>query len=299
MPTSKAALKIQLNKNTFRYLFFHTVTDDTVNFQSNITDNWVENNTAIQDHIAISPVTITMRGLVGELFYTSEQAQKDYERALAQANYENSKGVVLLDFGDFYKLRDDGKLSVISAYFPEVSNVTQMAQNMWDRHEAAQKKAEKIGNILTGQANNNLAAKMNAYSGLNSNLQESNLKAICEEIKDYWINRKSFTVNTPFGDFDNMYIQSVTLHQGNENFIGEIDVTLKQIRFAETLTTEADKDVLSKYNAYARAQEQNNGKAGSDASWAFERIGATPGTGVRPKKKNISGTSTWKDKPKS
>ena len=233
----KAALQIELNKDTFRYLFFNTVTDDTINFQSNITDNWVENNNAIQDHIAISPVSITMRGLIGDLVYTSEQAYKDYERALAQANAINSEDSVLASFGDFFTLKDDGKLTAISAYFPEVSNITQRAQNMWNMHEAASKKAQRIGNILTGQAKNNLSSKMNAYSGLNSNLQQSELKRICEEIKEYWINRKSFTVNTPFGDFENMYIVSVSLHQGNENFIGEVDITLKQLRFTQTITT--------------------------------------------------------------
>lgn len=270
-----AALKIELNENLIRYLFFKTVTDDSVSFQSQITDNWVENNTAIQDHIAISPVTITMKGLIGECYYTSEQAIKDYESALAQANYENSKDAILINFGDFYKLRDDGKLTSISAYFPEVSNITQAAQNMWDRHEVAYKKARKISNILTGQANNNLSSKMNAYSGLNSNLKESELKKIAESLKDYWINRKAFIANTPFGDFDNMYIQSVTLHQGNENFIGDIDITLKQIRFVETLTTNADKDVLAKYNAYAQAEIENNGKAGSENSAMYDFL--TPG----------------------
>lgn len=275
----QAALELQLDKNYIRYLFFHTVTDDTINFQSNITDNWVENNTAIQDHIAISPVTITMRGLVGELFYTSEQAVKDYESALAQANANNSKDMVLADFGNFYKLKDDGKLTAISAYFPEVSNVTQMAQNMWDEHEASRKKAERIAGILTGRANNNLAAKMNAYSGLSSNLTESKLKKICEDIKDYWINRKSFVAQTPFGDFDNMYIQAVSLHQGNENFIGEIDITLKQLRFAQTLTTKADEEVLAKYNAMARADISDNGKAGSENSMMYNFL--TPGAAYR------------------
>ena len=267
----KAALQIELNKDTFRYLFFNTVTDDTINFQSNITDNWVENNTAIQDHIAISPVSITMRGLIGELVYTSEQAYKDYERALAQANAINSEDSVLASFGDFFTLKDDGKLTAISAYFPEVSNITQRAQNMWNMHEAASKKAQRIGNILTGQAKNNLSSKMNAYSGLNSNLQQSELKRICEEIKEYWINRKSFTVNTPFGDFENMYIVSVSLHQGNENFIGEVDITLKQLRFTQTITTGADEKVLAQYNAMAQAKKQDNGKSQGE----FKSISAT------------------------
>lgn len=274
--TPQAALKIELNENLVRYLFFQTVTDDTVNFQSQITDNWVENNTAIQDHIAISPVTITMRGLVGELVYTSDDAIRDYESALARANAINSKDATLLQFGQYYTQTDiDGKLTAVSAYFPEVSNITQMAQNMWDLHEASRQKAERISKILTGQASNNLATKMNAYSGLYSNARQSKLKEVAESLKDYWLNRKAFIVNTPFGDFDNMYIQAVTLHQGNENFIGEINITLKQIRFAQTITTKADKEVLAKYNAYAQAQEQNYGKAQGENSLAYNLI--TPG----------------------
>lgn len=266
------ALQIELNKNLVRFLFFQTVTDDTITFQSQITDNWVENNTAIQDHIAISPVTITMRGFIGELFYTSEQAQKEYESELAQANAINSKDTILLGFGQYYTQTDlDGKLTAISAYFPEVSNITQKAQNMWDLHEASKRKAERISKVLTGKANNTLAAQMNSYSGLSSNLQKSKLKEITESLKDYWINRKSFIANTPFGDFDNMYIQSVSLHQGNENFIGEIEITLKQLKFAQTLTTKADEEVLAKYNAYAQAQEENYGNTqGTNKSLAAE-----------------------------
>ena len=283
----EAALKIENNEQFARYLFFNTVTDDTVNFQSNITDNWVENNTVIQDHIAVSPVTVTMRGLLGELVYTSEQAVKDYESVLAQANVLNSKDAVLGQFGNLKFNDADGKLTAINAYFPEASNATQLAQSMWDRHEASAKKARKIANILIGQANNNLASKMNAYSGLSTNARQSKIKQISEELKNYWIERKPFTVNTPFGDFENMYIQSVTLHQGNENFIGEIDITLKQLRFAQTLTTKADKEVLAKYNACARAEEQNYGKAQGETSvmknFTDTYLGTKPGSGIKRK----------------
>ena len=285
--TPEAALKIELNKDLVRYLFFQTVTDDTVNFQSQMTDNWVENNTAIQDHIAISPVIITMRGFVGELAYTSTEAELDYERELAQANAINSAEPTILQFGNYFKQTDSGgKLSAISAFFPEVSNVTQLAQNMWDKHEASQRKARRIFNTLFNQNKQTLNSKMTAYSGLSSNLRESKLKETCETLKNYWLNRLPLTADTPFGNFDNMYITSVSLHQGNENFIGEIDITLKQLRFAQTLTTEADKDVLAKYNAYARAQEENNGKAqGRNVSaikeFSDNYLGTTPGSGIK------------------
>lgn len=280
--TPEAALKIATSKDFIRYLFFQTVTDDSVNFQSQITDNWVENNTAIHDHIAISPITITMQGFIGELVYTSEQAELDYERELAQANANNSKGATLLQFGDYLTLTDlGGKLTAISAYFPEVSNATQMAQNAWNRHEASARKAERIFNILFNQNTQTLGSKMSAYSGLSSNLKESKLKEVCEVLKNYWLNRLPLVADTPFGDFENMYITSVTLHQGNENFIGQISVTLKQLRFTQTLTTEADKEVLSKYNAYARAQEQNNGKAQGENTALAEIVNLPAGIGVK------------------
>lgn len=281
VPQGAITVEEESNKYQLIRFFFDTVTDDTVNFQSQITDNWVENNTAIQDHVAVSPVTITMRGLCGELIYTSEQAEKDYETELAQANYINNKDLVLASFGKVNFNDVDGKLTAVSAYYPEVSNVTRLAQDMWDLHEASQRKARKISNILAGQSNKNLNAQMNAYSGLSSNAKQSKLKEVGEQLKNCWMNRKSFTANTPFGDFENMYIQSVTLHQGNENFIGEIDITLKQIRFANTLTTKANKEVLAKYNAYARAEEQNYGKANGENSELYNNY--TPGSPYKNK----------------
>ena len=58
-----------------------------------------------------------------------------------------------------------------------------------------------------------------------------------------------------------MYLQTVTLHQGEEDYIGDIDITLKQIRFAQTQTTKADEKTLSELNSLAQAQSeaQNNG----------------------------------------
>lgn len=254
----KGSISIQDTSDKFQLIryFFDTVTDDTVNFQSQITDNWVEDNTAIQDHIAISPVTITMRGLCGELKYTSEQAQEDYIKQIERVKKANV-------LGNLYT-----KLRTVVSYIPEVSNITQLAQNAWELGEAAINKASQIFSIPN---TNSLSSAMTSYSGLSTNARYSRLKEAGEDLKACWLNRKSFIVNTPFGDFDNMYITSINLHQGNENFIGEIMVTLKQLRFVETITTQADKDVLSKYNAFARAQEEDYGKAQGKNSELYDK----------------------------
>lgn len=272
---SEASLTIEQSSKKAQLIryYFDTVTDDSVSFQSQITDNWVENNSAIQDHIAISPITITMRGLIGELVYTSKEAALDAQSELAQVRLNNTFDT----FGT--------KLKTIEAFLPEVSNYTQRAINVWNNFVESRKRAGLISDLWVAPGPTNLTAQMNAYNGIPFEAKSVKLKEVTEKLKSCWLNRQSLIATTPFGTFENMYIQSVLLHQGNENFIGEIDVTLKQLRFAQTLTTKADKEVLAKYNAYAQASEQNYGKAQGNTSVLKELsdkyLGTTPGSGIR------------------
>ena len=53
---------------------FDLQADDEIHLQSDITDHYVEDNTAIQDHIALRPEEITLKGLVAELTDASPPA---------------------------------------------------------------------------------------------------------------------------------------------------------------------------------------------------------------------------------
>lgn len=271
---------IEEQSNSFQLIryFFDIVNDDTVSYSAQITDNWIESNSTIQDHIAISPITVTMKGLCGELVYEAKQAELDYKTELALANKRNAEDEILLSFGDWGDIVNvDGKLTAISAYAPQLSNITQKAQNMWDLHQASSQKARRISNILTGRTNKSLTSQMNSYNGLSSNARESRLKRVGEEFRKALVGRKSFTVTTPFGTFEDMFLQSVTLHQGNEDFAGDINITLKQIRYANTLTTKADEEVLSQLNALAQASEQNYGYAQSNNSMLYDMFASGAG----------------------
>src|SRR6185312_8744514 len=48
-------------------LLFHYEGEQTASLESDITDHYIENNTAIQDQIALKPVIITTHGFIGEL----------------------------------------------------------------------------------------------------------------------------------------------------------------------------------------------------------------------------------------
>ena len=255
---------IEENSKPFQLIkyFFDVVNDDTVTYNAQITDNWIESNSAIQDHIALQPVTITMRGLCGELVYDAKQAELDYESELAQAKTRNSQYTIIWKYGDFKGIEDvDGKLVAIGKIAPPLSNITEMAQNNWELLNIQNQKASKIVDAFKNRNNKTMAQQMNNYSGLSTNARQSRLKQVGDEFKKAILGRKSFTVNTPFGTFENMYLQTVTLHQGEEDYIGDIDITLKQIRFAQTQTTKADEKTLSELNSLAQTQSdaQNNG----------------------------------------
>ncbi len=58
---------METSTRTTKGFLFQIVGDETVNLSSDITDHYVEDNSSLQDHIALRPLTITVSGFVGEL----------------------------------------------------------------------------------------------------------------------------------------------------------------------------------------------------------------------------------------
>lgn len=257
-----------------RALFFNTVTDDSLSFNSQITDNWLENNTSIQDHITLSPVTITMKGLIGEVVYTPQAAFADYNNI-----YTNNFGGELLNN---YLL---GKLNTVSSFFPSVSNITQKAINKINLKDDAISKVLSIANTSLNQPGyNSLAQKLDNYAGITSNIRQERQKQIIELLKHYWLNRMPFKAIVPWGEYDNMFIESVNINQGNINYASEISITLKQVRYAQTIYTKADEKVLAQYAQVQQAPEENYGKSGGEETGLAkmaDSFGRTPGTGYK------------------
>jgi hypothetical protein len=80
-----------------------------------------------------------------------------------------------------------------------------------------------------------------------------------------------------------MYIQSITVKQDDVNFISDIEITLKQLQFAEVKYDKVDTSVMSQYNAYAQAKTADNGKLSTDnrsmaaKDWDAGHFGASIG----------------------
>lgn len=197
-------------------LMFHYEGEQTVTLESDITDHYVEDNTPIQDQIALKPEIITTRGFIGEL------------------NNVPPPGLALL------KAAAD-RLTVIGAYAPQVSETALIAYNtaflVYQTAKNAANSAvsawSSIGNLFTGQSGQTVIGS----DGISNVGSVQNKQQIAfQQFYGYWRNRVLFTIQTPWAVFQNMAIQRVKPIQTDETeVITEFEVTFKMIRFAQTV----------------------------------------------------------------
>lgn len=221
--------------------WFSIIKEDTLSFQSQITDNYIENNTSIQDHIALNPEVITLRGYIGEVEFRPPVTFTNY---LVNGKYD------IYNNNDEYNSFITEKLSPLTALLPPVDNVTQMAKNTVQYVESSFNRYKRIYNQIIELSKNK-----------QKQVTESVQQYAAKNLRNMWKNRTLVEVVSPFGFYQDMAIQSVTLTQGDTTMQSELSVTLKQLNYAETNTTEPDTATLAWYNAIARTDEANHGKA--------------------------------------
>ena len=218
--------------------YFDIITNHSISIENNITDNYIEDNTAIQDVIAHAPITISLSGSISELVYVPSTNSRFLGQVYKYINKDATNKNGIRD----YVVTD--KLSALAQLYPPVDNLTQLAKNTIVYIEDSIDRYHKIYKNFTRNIN-----------------EETRLQKVYSDLKDLRDTNASLIVVTPFGQFINMYIQSINFEQGNENHVGNISITLKELNFASVLYTEADQSVLSRYNKNAQADTENNGKA--------------------------------------
>lgn len=213
------------------WLFFDTVTEHLINIQNGVTDNYLENNTAVQDCIAQNPITASVRGISGELVYTPPGYGLGYLYGFANSLITQNEDYVEPD-----------KLTVIPALLPPVDNITQRAKNAVQYVEASFERYKKIYKNFTRRVYN-----------------KARLNEIYEELLALRNNNTLFTVITPYVVLNNMAITSIALSQGNVNYSMDIQIEFKQINYTDTQRTKPDEKRKAWYNAAARTDMSNHG----------------------------------------
>ena len=171
---------------------FDVIGDEEVSLDSEITDHFVEDNTAVQDHIALRSPKVTVRGYVGDLSVAVQGLAQ-----LAQSIVE--------------------RLTLLETLIPALT--TQATQSFNNIQSISQV------TYLVAQASN----LYNIFSNANaSNLKQ---QTAFNYFMALWASRTLCSVQTPFQIFNNMAIENVrALQPGESLYMGDFSVTFKSIR---------------------------------------------------------------------
>lgn len=191
--------------------------EQAVHIQSDITDHFIEDNTALQDQIALRPEEITTHGFIGEL----NDVAPFYLNALKSTAT---------------------KLTTISSYFPSFSATALLAYNeavflaetAQTAIDSAISTIESIGGVFTGSNGQSVIGS----GGLNKLSGQNKQQQAFQTFYNYWFNRVLFTVQTPWAVFQNMAIKSLkSIQDAETRVITDFEITFKMIRTASTQTT--------------------------------------------------------------
>lgn len=196
---------------------FHVPESEMIKLENDVTDHYIENNTAVQDHIAQRPVSITLTGYVGEYFYSNHKIMDTLSAIVSTVRLVSE---FLPTFSSFVQGVKKRQLATLSAkmLYGDDSKLTLK---------------EKF-NILKEEIDLNnvdLFALMQSLYKFTSAQTRAFLF-----FEALWKARKLFTVETSWKRYDNMVIQSIQARRDNNADITEFSVTFKQLAFTQTLT---------------------------------------------------------------
>jgi|SRR6185312_1557177 len=195
-------------------LLFHYEGEQTVSLESDITDHFIEDNTSIQDQIALRPEIITTHGFIGEL---NDVPPPGLAIVQAAAN----------------------KLTSISAYVPALSTTALIAYNeAFAAYQIANSATNAAISAWSSIIGDNGTSVIDGGTEITEANNQNRQQTMFQQFYAYWRNRYLFTVQTPWAVFQNCAIFKLRAIQSEEtNVISDFEVTFKLIRMASTEST--------------------------------------------------------------
>lgn len=196
-------------------LVFNYEGENVVDLVSDITDHFVEDNTAIQDQIALKPEEIRTEGFIGEL---NDIAPSILAPLAATAS----------------------KLTVISGFTPQLSTTALLAYNeALFLYQTAQNLASSAVSTWSSLTDSGGESVIDGSGITPSTSTQNKQQQFFNQFYGYWRNRTLFTVQTPWAVFTNMAIKTLHAVQDEQTqVVTSFTVTFKMVRFAETIITE-------------------------------------------------------------
>ena len=223
---------------------FHITNRESINFESDITDNYIDTNCAIQDHVVKKPITITLTGVVGRYYHDiSEDISRDVT---------------------YY--RNFNLINKFIPTYPIGVNVLRKAKQFVSRATGSSGIVNRIANSFMsysyGWIRDKLTKVANDYLGIykkNVKVEDTQTDAFLY-LEQLWNLSLPITVKTSWKAYENMYITSLKPQRDENADITEFTVTFKQVSKISSIVVNT-KDKITAGNREAQIQDvSNNGK---------------------------------------
>ncbi len=239
-------------------LLFHYEGDQNVHLQSDITDHYIEDNTALQDQIALRPEEISTHGFIGEL-----------------------NDVVPPSLAVVKTVAD--KLTVIGAYTPELSASALIAyNNAFQLYQVGQSAVNSVVSSWSSITNTGGESVIGS-GGILVQPNQTKQQVMFQQLYGYWRNRILFTVQTPWAVFQNMAIKDmIAVQDSTTNVITDFNLTFKMIRIASSQLSIFDPSALQGRAAFQGSGVTDLGTSTPPSSLGLNQAlsGTYPGLGV-------------------
>jgi hypothetical protein len=206
-------------------LLFHYEGEQTALVTSDITDHFVEDNSAIQDQIALKPEEISTQGFIGEL-------NDVVPKALKPIKFIADKLTTVTAYTP--ALTETALIAYQQAFFlyQTAANAVNAAVSAWSSISSIGSSGDEQ-NVVSGSG----LSGFDPLSGRVSGIQNKQQIAF-QQFYGYWRNRTLFTVQTPWAVFQNMAIKTLrAIQDADTRTLSTFEVTFKMIRTASTITT--------------------------------------------------------------
>lgn len=197
-------------------LLFNYEGEQSVSLQSDITDHYVEDNTAVQDQIALRPERVTTAGFIGELNNVPPNPTLAALQSIAS------------------------KLIFIDAYTPDLSTTALDAYNAavfaYETAAKALSAAASIVSTINGISNQGGESVIGAAGLVLEEANQNQQQTYFQLFYNYWRTRTLFLVQTPWAVFQNMAIENLrAIQDPNTQLVSTFEVTFKMIRFVSDI----------------------------------------------------------------
>lgn len=218
---------------------FQCPQEENIELVSDITDYYIENNTAVNDHIARKPVILTLHGLQGEYFYSNSLANRIKEHVASK-----------LDFVQELLPRIQLAKNYINKYGRVV--VKGINKEYWS---SAKFKGEVAKDYLIQNGVDLFKEFQDTWK-----LGKSQTQAYLY-FENLWRNQVVFSVDTSWKRFDNMCIQNIRIKRDNNADITDFIITCKMLHFVYSETVTPSQIAAGRTNNQ-KANVTNGGKTG-------------------------------------